>query len=161
MMAIAVMARAQVASPPEKTVHFDDSSTAKLILVARGEGVQIYTCTKDAEWAWKLTAPEATLYDKKHHAIGKHSAGPTWHLDDGSEVRGKMHESKPRRGTIPWLILSAHSTGGDGRLSHVNAVRRTKTKGGLAPTTGCDAQHSGAEARVPYSATYSFFDTTN
>jgi hypothetical protein len=161
MIATAVVAHAQVASPPGKTVHFDDSSTAKLILVARGEGVQIYTCTKDADWVWNLTAPEATLFDEKHHAIGKHSAGPTWRLDDGSEVRGQKLESKPQPGTIPWLILSARSTGGKGRLSQVDAVRRAETQGGLAPATGCDAQHSGVEVRVPYSATYSFFDTTN
>jgi hypothetical protein len=128
-------------------------------LQARGEGVQIYSCVKDADWAWKLKAPDATLFDDKHHAIGKHSAGPTWHLDDGSEVQGKLLESRQQPGTIPWLILSAKSTGGEGRLSHVDAVRRSDTQGGLAPSTGCDEQHAGTEVRVPYSATYSFFNT--
>ena len=141
-----------------KSVRFDDSSTATLVLQARGEGVQIYTCTKDADWAWKLKGPEATLFDEKHQAIGKHFAGPTWRLDDGSEVQGKVLENQPHAGTIPWLILAAKSTGGAGRLSKVDAVRRTETQGGLAPSTGCDAEHAGAETRVPYSATYSFFD---
>lgn len=168
LLATALMAHAQVASsphPPEtqgKTVHFDGSSTATLVLQARGEGVQIYTCKKDANWAWKLKAPDATLFDKKHHAIGKHfagSTGPAWRLDDGSEVQGKLLSSKPQAGTISWLILLTTSTGSEGRLSHVDAVRRTETQGGLAPSTGCDAQHSGAEVRVPYSAAYSFFDT--
>jgi hypothetical protein len=142
-----------------KTVRFDDSSTAKLVLQARGEGVQIYSCVKGDDWAWKLKAPDATLFDENHKAIGKHFAGPTWRLDDGSEVLGKMLESKPQAGTIPWLILMARSTGGEGRLSRVDAVRRTDTQGGVAPATGCDAEHAGAEVRVPYSATYSFFDT--
>jgi hypothetical protein len=163
LLVIAAAAQGQVASPgmgsQGKTVRFDDSSTATLVLQARGEGVQIYTCAKGDDWAWKFKGPEATLFDENHHAIGKHSAGPTWRLDDGSEVQGKVVESKPQAGTIPWLILTAKSTGGEGRLSRVDAVRRTETQGGLAPSTGCDAQHDGVEVRVPYSATYSFFDT--
>jgi hypothetical protein len=167
LLAAACVAHAQVAPLPPaagtqgKSVHFDDSSTATLVLQARGEGVQIYTCVKDADWAWKLKAPEATLFDENHHAIGKHFAGPTWRLDDGSEIQGKLLESKQQPGTIPWLILSARSTGSEGRLSRVDAVRRSETQGGLAPSTGCDAQHTGVEVRVPYSATYSFFDTRN
>jgi hypothetical protein len=145
----------------EKTVRFDGTSTAKLILQARGEGVQIYTCVQATDWSWKLKAPDATLFDARHQAIGKHFGGPTWRLDDGSEVQGKVLESKQQAGTIPWLILSAKPTGGEGVLSHVDAVRRTETDGGLAPSTGCDAQHAGVEVRVPYSAAYSFFDTKN
>jgi len=162
-LGVAFAAQGQVAAPgtsaQAKTVRFDESSTATLVLQARGEGVQIYTCVKGDDWAWKLKAPDATLLDENHKAIGKHFAGPTWHLDDGSEVQGKMVESKPQAGTIPWLILTAKSTGGEGRLSRVDAVRRTGTQGGVAPTAGCDAEHAGAEARVPYSALYSFFDT--
>jgi hypothetical protein len=164
LIAWALTVHAQVApSPapetPAKTVHFDDTSTAKLVLQARGEGVQIYACVNDTDWKWKLKAPDATLFDENHHAIGKHFAGPTWRLDDGSEVQGKLLESRQMAGTIPWLIVAAKSTGGEGRLSHVDAVRRTDTQGGLAPATGCDAEHGGTEVRVSYSATYSFFDT--
>ena len=163
LVALVLAVQGQVAaSGPDasaKTVRFDDSSTATLVLKARGEGVQVYTCVKGDDWAWKLKGPDATLFDDNHKAIGKHFTGPTWRLDDGSEVQGKMVESKPQAGTIPLLILSAKSTGGEGRLSHVDAVRRTETQGGVAPATGCDAEHAGAEARVAYSATYSFFDT--
>jgi hypothetical protein len=168
LMAVAVAAQGQIASTgvngqgsasQAKTVRFDESSTATLVLQVRGEGVQIYTCVKGDDWGWKLKAPEATLFDENHKAIGKHLAGPTWRLDDGSEVLGKMLESKPQPGTIPWLILMARSTGGEGRLSRVDVVRRTETEGGVAPATGCDAEHAGTEARVAYSATYSFFDT--
>jgi hypothetical protein len=163
LVALVLAVQGQVAaSGPDasaKTVRFDDSSTATLVLKARGEGVQVYTCVKGDDWAWKLKAPEATLFDESHKAIGKHFGGPTWRLDDGSEVQGKMVGSKPQAGTIPWLILSARSTGGEGRLSRVDAVRRTETQGGVAPTGGCDAGHAGAEVRIPYSAVYSFFDT--
>ena len=149
----------QAAGAQAKTVHFDGSSTATLVLQARGDGVQIYTCLKDADWAWKLKAPEARLLDQEGKAIGKHFAGPTWRLNDGSEVQGKPLEVRKQSGTIPWLILSARSTGSEGRLSRVDVVRRTETRGGLPPSTGCDAAHAGVEVRVPYSATYSFFDT--
>lgn len=165
LFAVASLSQAQTPSPSapsgmqEKTVRFDDSSTATLVLQARGEGVQIYTCGKDVDWAWKLKAPDATLFDDKHHAIGKHFGGPTWRLDDGSEVQGKMVESKQQAGTIPWLILVAKTTGGEGRLARVNAVRRTETEGGVAPAGGCDAEHAGSERRIPYSASYSFYDT--
>jgi hypothetical protein len=165
LFAVVCLAQAQTPSnstptgTQEKTVRFDDSSTATLVLQARGEGVQIYTCVKDADWAWKLKAPDATLFDDKHLAIGKHFGGPTWRLDDGSEVQGRLMESKQQAGTIPWLILAAKSTGGEGRLAWVNAVRRTETQGGVAPAGDCDAEHAGAEQRIPYSATYSFYDT--
>lgn len=160
LIALAFTAGAQPASAPQaKTVHFDGSSTATLVLQAHGEGVQIYTCVKDADWAWKLKAPDATLLDQDGTAIGKHFAGPTWRLNDGSEVQGKVLEIRQQPGTIPWLILSARSTGGEGRLSQVDVVRRTETRGGSAPSAGCDAAHAGVEVRVPYSATYSFFNT--
>jgi hypothetical protein len=149
----------QAPGSPAKTINFDSSSTATLVLQARGVGVQIYTCTKDTAWAWKLKAPDATLFDQAGKAIGKHFAGPTWRLKDGSEVQGKVLQVRQQPGTIPWLILAAHSTGGEGRLTHVDVVRRTETHGGSAPSTGCDAAHAGAEVRIPYSATYSFFDT--
>jgi hypothetical protein len=168
LVAVGLAAQGQVAASSTngqgtdaqaKTVRFDESSTATLVLKARGEGVQIYTCVKGDDWAWKLKGPEATLFDKSHQAIGKHFAGPTWRLEDGSEVQGKMVESKAQPGTIPWLILSAKSTGGEGGLRRVDAVRRTETQGGVAPLTGCDAEHAGVEVRVPYSAVYSFFVT--
>jgi len=163
LLTTALTTGAQSASPSNagsqpKTVTFD-AATAALVLQAHGQGVQIYTCTKAADWAWKLKAPDATLFDREGKVIGKHFAGPTWRLKDGSEVQGKAVQVRQQPGTIPWLIVAAHSTGGKGRLSHVDIVRRTDTQGGSAPSTGCDAAHAGAEVRIPYSAIYSFFDT--
>lgn len=93
-----------------KSVHFDGSSTAALVLQARGEGVQIYTCVKDSDWAWKLKAPDATSFDQDGKAIGKHFAGPTWRLNDGSEVQGKLLEVRQQPGSIPWLASSIRSS---------------------------------------------------
>ena len=164
LFAIAIAAAAQSGNATQagsqgQTVTFDGTQTATLILQAHGQGVQIYTCMKDPDWAWKLKAPHATLFDHKGKIIGKHFAGPTWQLNDESQVQGKALQVRQQPGTIPWLIVAVHSTGAQGRLSHVDIVRRTDTHGGAAPSTGCDAVHAGAEVRIPYSATYSFFDT--
>jgi hypothetical protein len=42
-------------------------------------------------------------------------------------------------------------------LAAVNYIVRTHTEGGVAPATGCDKAREGAETRVQYSATYTFF----
>ena len=131
---------------------------SRLLFSARGDGVQIYTCTQDqANWIWKLKAPEATLIDTQGKAIGKHFAGPTWQLEDGSAVKGTLMASQPQVTAIPWLLLSAQSVGGPGQLEHAGFIQRTDTVGGRAPSTGCDAADPQAETRVPYSAKYSFY----
>jgi hypothetical protein len=39
----------------------------------------------------------------------------------------------------------------------VKFIQRVQTEGGAAPATGCDADHPGATARVPYTAVYHFY----
>ena len=41
-------------------------------------------------------------------------------------------------------------------MAQVVWVQRVRTRGGLAPSGGCDPAHLGAVARVPYAATYCF-----
>jgi hypothetical protein len=137
-----------------------DVSTRSPAIEAFGKGVQIYTCKAvAANYAWTLKAPEATLSDVKGNVIGKHFAGPSWQANDGSTVVGEALNASPSpdAGAIPWLVIHAKSTTGSGVLSKVAYVVRTRTEGGLAPATGCDAGHADAEVRVPYSAVYIFF----
>ena len=89
--------------------------------------------------------------------IGKHYGGPTWELVDGSRVVGEVVQRAAVQGTIPWLLLRAKSNEGSGKLSAVRYIRRTDTSGGVAPASGCDAGHAGAEAPVQYLATYDFY----
>lgn len=127
---------------------------------AFGKGVQIYTCkASGSNAAWQLKAPEATLSDAKGAVIAKHFAGPTWQANDGSTVVGEPLTASPSpdAGAIPWLILHAKSHTGDGVMANVAYVVRTRTEGGAAPATGCDANHINAETRVAYSAVYLFF----
>lgn len=137
-------------APPE-------GSTPVLEFVA--DGVQIYTCdAKEGGFEWAFKAPEANLFDKQGRQVGTHFVGPTWKLEDGSEVVGEVvaKSGAPEPGAVQWLLLRAKSHQGSGTLSTVAYIRRTETKGGLAPSTGCDASHKSQQARMRYSATYQF-----
>ena len=134
----------------------------KLDFAAHAEGVQIYVCqasTTDGSLAWALKAPDAQLFGKRGRVIGTHYAGPTWEALDGSTVVGmRLAASTPDASAIPWLLLQATSTTGDGRMSKVTYIQRLETVGGLAPQGGCD--HADATVESEYSATYYFYKAT-
>lgn len=123
-------------------------------------GVQIYKCTATAtRAAWVFSAPEATLYNDGGQVAGIHYAGPTWQANDGTTVVGaKVAAFTVDASSIPWLLLKAVShTGADGRMTDVSYIQRLDTSAGLAPASGCDADHVGSVARVDYTATYFFY----
>jgi hypothetical protein len=122
-------------------------------------GVQIYACTATpTSVGWMFQAPEATLYDKHGHIAGKHYIGPVWESNDGSTVKGaKIAAFTADPTAIPELLLQASAHTGTGTMSPVTFIQRLDTVGGLAPATGCDADHVGAIARVDYTATYFFY----
>jgi hypothetical protein len=123
-----------------------------LLLEAAGDGAQVYTCTNGH---WTLKAPDAKLLDEQGKVIGTHFAGPTWRLEDGSEVKGKAIASRPAAdaSSVPWLLVQAVPGSASGKLANVLYIRRTETHGGAAPTKACDS----GEERVPYTAKYSFY----
>jgi hypothetical protein len=129
-------------------------------------GVQIYACrtsaTAPSGYAWTFVAPEADLYKANGRPGGIHYGGPTWEYLDGSTVvaaRVSGHTDDPA--SIPWLLLSSVSHTGDGKMSNVSYIQRLETSGGIAPSTGCDADHLGDEARIDYTATYYFYVPRN
>ena len=127
-----------------------------------GRGVQIYRCSeKDATYQWIFEAPEATLFDHTtHQQVATHGAGPAWTWKDGSSIVGNVLQNSPSPdpSSIPWLLLEAHTTGTTiGALTPITRVRRSDTHGGIPPVTGCDAAHANTVARVPYTATYLFY----
>ena len=129
------------------------------MLTVQGRGVQIYSCTKTPTGAaWVFVGPAARLFDKDGVEVGTHGDGPVWHLDDGSSVVGQVASKSPSpdAGSVPWLLVKAVSTTGAGQLARVEFIRRSETKGGVAPAGGCDA---GALVRVPYSTTYTFYSS--
>jgi hypothetical protein len=132
----------------------------RLLFHADAEGVQIYACqaSGSAAPAWVFTEPEAELFDRHNHLVATHYKGPTWQARDGSTVVGtKLAASQPDPNSIPWLLLQGTAHTGDGRMSEVTFIQRLNTQLGLAPATGCDADHIGAIARVDYTATYYFY----
>ena len=133
-------------------------------MVAEGRGVQIYHCAAlpNNQFAWQFDAPLATLYQPgTNTSVGTHTQGPSWVWSDGSAIRGTVTASQPaaEAGDIPSLLLQAQPLNGTsvGALAHVAWVRRSNTKGGGPPPTGCDAGHASAEQQVPYTATYTFY----
>ncbi len=131
-----------------------------LLLEAPADGVQIYTCeAKGNLFEWSLKAPEADLFDKQGRQIGTHFAGPTWKMADGSAIVGEViaKADPPETGAVQWLLLRAKTHQGQGILDEAAFIRRIDTKGGVAPTAGCDASHTSEQARMRYSAIYQFF----
>lgn len=130
--------------------------------MVRATGFQIYVCRADANGkpAWTLKAPEAELFDQQGKLIGKHFGGPTWQLNDASQVTGKMAAKvdAPDPKAIPWLLIIVTGNSGSGKLSGVTSIQRVNTVGGLAPAAQeCTAQSGEVEFRSNYSADYYFY----
>jgi hypothetical protein len=161
LLLAALLAARPQASVPDPTLP---PPTAQVRLVAVGYGVQIYRCdVQNGSFQWTFQEPDAILMDPAtRQQIGTHGAGPTWTANDGSSVAGKVLAKRPSDDTasIPWLLVETHAVGSTaGMLSGVSLVRRSETKAGSAPATGCDAQHGNVLLRVPYEATYTFYAT--
>src|SRR5713226_6282675 len=125
----------------------------QLLLRVHAKGDQIYTCKADgAQFTWTLRAPDAQLFDKDGKPFGKHFAGPSWEANDGSRVAGQAVANAPSPDaiSIPWLLVKIVSHDGSGVLSRATSIQRLNTKGGKAPSSGCDEPHAGQELRVPY-----------
>jgi hypothetical protein len=151
MSVIAVNADQTGVAPPQ-------GSAPLLEVVA--DGVQIYTCeAKGSLFQWSFKAPEANLFDKEGRQIGTHFAGPTWKMADGSAIVGEViaKVDAPEKDAIQWLLLRVKAHEGQGVLAEAAFIRRTETKGGVAPRAGCDASHVSEQARMRYSAIYQFF----
>jgi hypothetical protein len=139
----------------------------ELVLMVRATGFQIYVCRPDAEGrpAWTLKAPEAELFDEQGKAIGKHFGGPTWQLNDGSQITGKMiaKVDAPDAKAIPWLLVTVTSNSGRGALSRVTSIQRVNTVAGLAPESlsptavECRQSNGEVEFKSSYSADYYFY----
>jgi hypothetical protein len=150
VLAVACMARDSFAQSAKESIDVPPHS--RLLLRAVGNGDQVYGCV-DGHWA--LTAPDAKLLNQEGSVIGRHFAGPTWQLNDGSWVKGRAvaKQIAPDATAVPWLLLE--SAGGTGRWRAVRFIQRTETHGGNAPDGSCS---QSAMRRVPYTATYSFYE---
>ncbi|MEM5422567.1 DUF3455 domain-containing protein [Paraburkholderia ferrariae] len=122
-------------------------------------GVQIYACEYGADHTldWVFRQPRATLYDAHGAEVIEHSAGPSWQAHDGSRIEGKVVAQEPSGtpGSVPQLLLEAHSAGSPGMLAAVRYVQRVRTVGGVKPAAPCTVEHETGSS--PYIATYIFY----
>jgi hypothetical protein len=142
-------------------------SGEELVLMAHATGFQIYVCRPDAggKPAWTLKAPEAELFDEQGNVIGRHFGGPTWQLNDGSQITGKLVAKidAPDPSAIPWLLVTVTSNSGKGALSRVTTIQRVNTVAGLAPESlppaaaECTESSGEVEFKSSYSADYYFY----
>jgi len=153
--------------PPQVPAGLEVPAGNELASHATGGGSQIYVWTVNptnaALGSWVLKAPHAVLLagheDERDDVVGIHYAGPTWQANDGSKVIGaRVNAVTVNPDAIPWLLLRAASTSGDGALTDTTYIQRLDTRGGLAPTT--PGTTPGEEVLVPYSAEYYFYHAT-
>ncbi|MGA2218969.1 MAG: DUF3455 domain-containing protein [Terracidiphilus sp.] len=148
-------------TPPQPPASIDLPAGPQVVLEAQGNGVQKYLCTEihdgtNSGLKWVLTGPDAKLLDASGKNIGSHFAGPTWKLNDGSQVQGDLIGSKPspQANAVPWLLLRAKAGTATGSLANVAYIRRTETIGGVPLTSVCE---SGKNLQVGYTAKYTFY----
>ena len=135
----------------------------EVALILTAKGVQIYECRPvggdPAKFAWVFKAPEADLFDAAGRKAGRHYAGPTWELADGSKVTGRVltKADSPGGKGVPWLLLEATGNAGTGALDRVRSIQRIDTAGGNPPAEPAGQTTAGQERRVDYTATYVFY----
>jgi hypothetical protein len=128
-----------------------------LVATIHAEGAQVYECKADraGKLVWQFREPIATLFtDGK--TVGRHYAGPSWELVDGSVVVAKVagRAAGATAGDIPLLKLEVTTQRGAGQLTGVSSIQRLNTRGGVAEGL-CPS--AGSFLSVPYSADYTFF----
>ena len=131
---------------------------AKLTVHAIGD--QIYQCVlQDNVYAWQTQAPDARLFDMKGQIVGNHYSGPIWEYNEGSRVVGRVVSKLDvdLGESIPWLLVEVVAHHGAGMFSDINYINRVNTRGGLSPSSSCNANHLGSEKRVNYTADYIFY----
>jgi len=131
-----------------------------VIATFHAEGAQIYECKadNDGKLNWVFREPIATLL-LKDKTVGRHYAGPTWELTNGSAITGKEVGAAPGadKNDVPWLKLAVVNRRGSGLLADVTTVQRINTHGGAAQGA-CD--EASTFDSVAYSADYSFLRKT-
>ena len=129
-----------------------------IVLAVAAEGVQIYESKPNSAggFQWSLKGPQAELKSTSGEVLGKHGAGPSWTLNDGSGIVGSLPPLKnvAAPGNIPWLLVAVKSKSGSGTLDKVDYVMRVATDGGIPPTEPPRAE--GATVSVKYHAIYIF-----
>jgi hypothetical protein len=157
------MAAAGCATAPSVPGPLQVPAGQALIKQLHATGVQIYQCqprkSDASQFEWAFKQPEAALLTKGGRNFGKHYGGPSWEANDGSKVIGEMvaRSDSPNPNSIPWLLLRAKATSGNGVFTGVQFIQRLNTVGGSAPLVACRQDQAGQQLRASYTADYLFY----
>ena len=101
------------------TVSVEPPPGVTLLLAAQMEKARRFTPAPMDIGHSRLPMPSCWM--NMAQVIGTHFAGPTWRLNDGSEVKGKMIASRPASdgSSVPSLLLQAVPGSGTGKLANV------------------------------------------
>jgi len=158
--ALAAIAEPAGVAPPLRVLP--DEAPA---FVLTADGVQVYQCqavpADSNAYAWFLVAPDATLSDGTG-TVARLASPDHWNsLHDLSGVSAVPLRMQPAgSANLPWELLHAVPDGSPGMFAGVTSIQRVNTRGGAAPTAGCDETHVGDEARVAFTADYYFYKST-
>lgn len=159
-MAIIVAAATSLAVGATRANETFGIPDANRVALFHAVGSQIYECKPDSTGAlsWKFREPIATLFEHGK-TVGRHYAGPSWELADGSIVTAKVMAQAPAATPrdIPSLLLTVTSSKGNGAIAASRTIVRFHTRGGVAHGA---CPRAGELLSEPYSADYAFFDTT-
>lgn len=135
----------------------------RVALETVGEGEITYECRAKANVAgafeWVFVGPKAALKGRTGSKVGSYYGPPaTWEADDGSKVTGsQLAVASAESGNIPLQLVKANPASGHGAMSGVTYIQRVATRGGTAPTAGCDESRVGRKEVVQYRADYIFW----
>ena len=153
LIALAAVPAPARADGPRETIG---APAGAVVMKVHAVGAQVYACKDDGHGglAWAFREPIATLM-RDGQTVGRHFAGPTWEMADGSSVEGKIVDKAAGKtpDDIPWLKLAVTRNAGTGEMAGVAVVQRLTTVGGNK-SGPCPAE--GALAAVPYAADYVF-----
>ena len=156
MVAAVILAEMFAGSGVQASPPAFDLAQRSVILQVHAAGAQIYECVaRDGKPpAWTFREPIATLV-KGGATVGRHYAGPSWELDDGGVITGRVADTQPgpTPTDIPQLKLDVVARFGHGLLDQASTVYRVGTSGGRLAGPCAIA---GDLRAVPYTSDYVF-----
>jgi hypothetical protein len=175
--ALSQAAHAQTVTPPVVPASIEVPAPNEAFLLGHAFGTQNYVCQPAASLgrvAWTLFTPQATLFSDEKEQLTTHFFSPN--PVEGSIVRATWEDSADTStvwaraiaaatvdsNAIAWVLLETVGTrvgpAGGHVLSGTTFIQRVNTRGGLAPSTGCDVPTDvGRKAFIPYTADYVFY----
>jgi hypothetical protein len=158
----AIPAMAAIGEPPGLGPAIRAPADEEPAFMLTATGAQVYECRQATAvagtYSWYPGDPDATLYEGSRR-MGLHKGANLWEsAGDRSSVSGTVRASQTYgAGNLPWTLYRGQAAEVNGLFAGVTSIQRVNTSGGAAPTTGCDASHDGAQARVNFSAQYFFY----